>query len=241
MAILLLLLIGLGAYAFDSSSSGSNDLSTDDILDAGDDGDDTLIGTASNDLIVGNGGDDSLAGQQGNDFLVGGTGDDILRGNAGDDYIVANSLVDGEKLEDAIDVLVSRNYSSEQDVNIAVEAEVSNAFSYDNVSPDGDDTIYAGPGEDILVASGSDLLYGGDGNDVFGFVDQHRHGGVSIIGDYQPDEAIIFEYTDGSRGELYHIVEGDDAHIYFDDTHVVTVRGGAQTVTPSSYYARFVA
>ncbi|MEM9101026.1 MAG: calcium-binding protein [Pseudomonadota bacterium] len=53
------------------------------------DGDDTVIGTTNDDLLVGGLGDDSLEGQAGNDFLMGGVGDDtyIIDG-ASNDVIV---------------------------------------------------------------------------------------------------------------------------------------------------------
>ncbi|MEM9101029.1 MAG: calcium-binding protein [Pseudomonadota bacterium] len=40
-------------------------------------GDDTVIGTANDDLLVGGQGNDTLEGQAGDDFLIGGVGDDI--------------------------------------------------------------------------------------------------------------------------------------------------------------------
>ena len=50
---------------------------------------DTLNGTAGNDLILGLGGNDTLNGLAGNDILVGGAGTDTLNGGLGDDtYIV---------------------------------------------------------------------------------------------------------------------------------------------------------
>jgi serralysin len=60
-------------------------------------GDDTVIGSrsdelingnAGNDVLFGRGGDDTLRGGQGNDALYGEEGDDILNGNLGDDLVV---------------------------------------------------------------------------------------------------------------------------------------------------------
>lgn len=60
-------------------------------------GDDTVIGSisdelmngnAGNDVLFGRGGNDTLRGGQGNDALYGEEGDDILNGNRGDDLVV---------------------------------------------------------------------------------------------------------------------------------------------------------
>jgi hypothetical protein len=60
-------------------------------------GDDTIIGSSSdelmngnagNDILFGRGGNDTLRGGQGNDAVYGEEGDDILNGNRGDDLVV---------------------------------------------------------------------------------------------------------------------------------------------------------
>src|SRR4028119_877845 len=50
-------------------------------------GNDTLTGTAGNDLLNGGNGNDSLIGNAGNDTLIGGNGNDSLIGNAGNDLL----------------------------------------------------------------------------------------------------------------------------------------------------------
>lgn len=55
---------------------------------SGGDGDDTIVGGASNDLIEGEGGRDNLAGGAGDDTIVGGDDRDTLTGNEGEDDFV---------------------------------------------------------------------------------------------------------------------------------------------------------
>ena len=66
----------VGALANASNIYGTND------------GADTLLGGAGNDILFGQGGNDTLNGGAGNDILVGGKGNDILTGGAGADTFV---------------------------------------------------------------------------------------------------------------------------------------------------------
>ena len=53
----------------------------------GNNGKNTLHGTAGDDYLSGGNGKDTLFGGSGDDFLTGGNGKDILYGTAGDDYL----------------------------------------------------------------------------------------------------------------------------------------------------------
>ncbi|RQO58833.1 type I secretion C-terminal target domain-containing protein, partial [Pseudomonas sp. KBW05] len=66
----------VGALANASNIYGTND------------GADTLLGGAGNDILFGQGGNDTLNGGAGNDILVGGKGNDVLTGGAGADTFV---------------------------------------------------------------------------------------------------------------------------------------------------------
>lgn len=57
-------------------------------LEFGDDGRDTLIGSALNDILLGLGGRDVLIGGRGRDVLIGGDCDDYLSGNQGRDLLI---------------------------------------------------------------------------------------------------------------------------------------------------------
>ena len=54
-------------------------------------GDDTLIGTSFNDVILGAEGNDSVTGLAGNDVLVGAEGDDLLNGGGGSDTLAGDA------------------------------------------------------------------------------------------------------------------------------------------------------
>ena len=104
-------------------------------------GDDTVVGSTSNELINGNlgndvlfgrGGNDTLRGGQDNDAVYGEEGDDILNGNRGDDLVIGgrgNDLVRGG-----------------QDT----------------------DLLIGGDGNDTLIGDfGLDRMVGGSGTDLF--------------------------------------------------------------------------
>ncbi|MGE8326460.1 retention module-containing protein [Pseudomonas urmiensis] len=55
------------------------------------DGADTLMGGAGNDIIFGQGGNDYIDGGKGNDILLGGTGNDTLLGGEGNDVLVGGA------------------------------------------------------------------------------------------------------------------------------------------------------
>ena len=106
-------------------------------------GDDPLIGTPGDDVILALQGDDKIRGVDGvdyvcagpgNDRVVGGNGNDIESGSDGDDKLVGSS-------DD--DLLVGDNGNDKL------------------IGSSGQDYLYAGPGDDKLVgSSGDDLLYG---------------------------------------------------------------------------------
>ncbi len=107
------------------------------------DGDDTVRGNASSNVISGLAGDDRLYGYEGNDTLDGGTGADSLGGGDG------NDLLNGGRQDDTLDGGVGADQLFGQT---------------------GDDVLYGGDGDDSLDGgSGDDDLTGGQGNDTFFF------------------------------------------------------------------------
>jgi serine/threonine protein kinase len=52
---------------------------------------DTLLGNATNNILVGGGGNDKLRGQAGRDLLIGGLGMDVLDGGAGEDILIGGT------------------------------------------------------------------------------------------------------------------------------------------------------
>jgi VCBS repeat-containing protein len=57
----------------------------------GTNGDDTLVGSERNELILGRKGDDAIDGGAGNDILLGGRGDDQLLGGTGNDILIGDA------------------------------------------------------------------------------------------------------------------------------------------------------
>ena len=120
----------------------------------GNDRNDVLIGGTGNDTLTGSGddtlsgeaGDDHLDGDAGHDFLVGGRGNDTLYGHAGNDLLYGldgGDVLDGGDGNDVLDAGV-------------IDSGMSN-------------TLFGGPGEDVLFSSvyGADALYGGGNDDRF--------------------------------------------------------------------------
>jgi Ca2+-binding RTX toxin-like protein len=98
----------------------------------GSNSDDSLDGGAGDDSIVGNGGNDRVAGRDGNDTVLAGAGDDSIKGNGG------NDVVDGGAGNDSV---------------------------WGN---DGNDSVTGDDGNDVMYGgNGGDTMLGGAGNDVF--------------------------------------------------------------------------
>ncbi len=105
----------------------------------GTNGDDTLNGTSSADLIVARDGNDTVNGGDGNDRIHGGKGNDTLDGGDGRDRIFGGPGNDTIQGGNGDDVLRGRS---------------------------GDDTIEGGDGDDVIwVGRGADVQSGGNGND----------------------------------------------------------------------------
>lgn len=121
-------------------------------------GNDTIIGTNSNDTMFGGDGDDSLVGGNGNDILDSGIGDDILKGQFGNDSLTGgegNDLISGDEGNDS---LVG-----------GVGADTLNGGDDDDTlrGNDGDDVLNGMAGSDSLEGSfGRDAIVGGDGDDT---------------------------------------------------------------------------
>ncbi len=130
----------------------------------GDNGPNTLPGTAGDDTITGVAGDDILQGQEGNDTLNGGAGNDTLDGGAGTDtatYVDATEGVTGS-------VFAMQNVSgTETDTLISIENLIGSSFDDQLVGNTGANVLEGGAGQDGLIGqNGDDTLRGGDGHDI---------------------------------------------------------------------------
>lgn len=106
----------------------------------GTNGNNNLVGTQQNDLILGNGGKDNIEGLGGNDCIYGGDGDDKINGNNGDDTIYGGSGKD----------------------NITGNNDHDNLYGEDN-----DDKIEGGNGDDLIDGGNNkDQCKGGSGNNT---------------------------------------------------------------------------
>ena len=136
--------------------SEADGIALDDLTGRGG-GDDTITGSSASDTIYGQEGDDIIYGGSGHDTLYGGTGDDLLVGD--------------DKSEDLNDVTV-------ESIKKLVETDALDAFidSVENPDADGNDQLFGGVGNDVLLGmggddyldggAGEDAIFGGAGNDI---------------------------------------------------------------------------
>ncbi len=94
-----ILTINLADHNYNPSSSGNTFL-------GGEDGNDTLNGNGSSEVVYGGAGNDTLNGGDNNDHLIGGTGNDTLRGDEGNDRLVGGDGNDTLQGGDDSDILV---------------------------------------------------------------------------------------------------------------------------------------
>jgi Tol biopolymer transport system component len=137
-----------------SSSPGGPTCGTDEGDDAvfegsptgiaflGENGHDSVEGSALGDVLVGGPGNDELLGERGADYLDGGDDSDTLFGGLGDDTL--------------------------RELRFGVNEHLYGGPGNDVVAGGrGGDNVFGGTGDDVLVGgSGSDRLYGGPGNDT---------------------------------------------------------------------------
>jgi Ca2+-binding RTX toxin-like protein len=117
--------------------------------------DDTLYGSAGNDLIQGLGGDDWIANAGGGeDRIEGGTGSDIINAGAGNDLLIGNADAD----------ILAGGAGNDR---LFADAEIELANVDLQVGGSGRELLIGGEDDDTLVgAATSDALFGGSGDDV---------------------------------------------------------------------------
>ncbi|SEA82077.1 Ca2+-binding protein, RTX toxin-related [Desulfuromusa kysingii] len=199
---------------------------------AGGEGADWLFGASGNDLIYGEeevdilekieqGATETSSGEQGelvdaaegndqvftdagDDFIAGGDGDDLIVSGGGDDYISGDLDIYTPYGSDWKDWAVIETITTEEN-NTTYNYSFSN-FSGESIGG-GDDTIYAGAGNDVVkggsgddtiyLESGNDKGWGGSGADII-------LGGIGddvIIGDSSISESLHGDdFLDGGDG-----------------------------------------
>lgn len=156
----------------------------------GDEGNDTIVGSANGDLLVGQGGDDRLSGLGGGDNLQGGTGMDTIDGRDGADSIDGGAdtdILDLIRADTGADVdLLSGTATSDGSTDTVAGVENVAGSNFDDVirgtntenvlngragndeirGRTGVDTVIGGDGNDFVYGgTGADLVLGGKGND----------------------------------------------------------------------------
>ncbi|UQZ88322.1 hypothetical protein C4J81_03510 [Deltaproteobacteria bacterium Smac51] len=101
-------------------------------LDAGD-GNDTVNGTASHDILDGGAGNDTLNGGAGNDFLAGGDGNDTLNGGDGNDILVGGAGNDTLNGGAGADVFMFGRGDGSDTINYG---DASDKVNFYNLNPD---------------------------------------------------------------------------------------------------------
>ena len=153
-------LLGDGANNILRGGNGNDDI-------RGYAGNDLLFGGNGNDALFGYFGNDTLSGEAGNDTLSGGVGSDTVSGGTGNDTIVgdadgANDSYDGDAGNDAVDYSA---VTTTIGVNLNTGVASGSAIGIDSLA--GIERVFAGSGNDSLVASAdSFLIDGGAGNDT---------------------------------------------------------------------------
>ncbi|WP_439660531.1 calcium-binding protein [Lentzea sp. HUAS TT2] len=143
---------------------------------SGDDGNNSIIGTAGNDVIFAGGGNDVVVGQGGNDTVCLGAGDDLFVGGDGDDTMVSEATADGADTFigssgnpfNGIDTVLYSGRTTPVTVTLDDNANDGAAGEGDNISSD-TTRIVGGSGDDVIDLSagpGQTNVDGGPGNDT---------------------------------------------------------------------------
>ena len=119
-------------------------------------GDDIITGSSASDIIYGQEGNDTIYGGSGHDTLYGGTGNDLLVGDDKPESLAADTVEEISGL-------------SKGELDAFIE-------SVEGTDADGNDRLFGGSGDDVLLGmggddyldggEGSDAIFGGAGNDI---------------------------------------------------------------------------
>lgn len=136
---------------------------------SGQEGNDTITGSAANEFLSGNNGNDNISGGAGNDTITGDLGDDSMNGGDGIDQVAQGNINTNTIL-----TTTSLNAKGSDSLSGIEEASLLVEFSggalgrrLDAVGFNGSVTLHGGDGDDTLIGSNfDDLITGGNGNDL---------------------------------------------------------------------------
>ena len=157
-------------------------------------GNDSTTGSEGDDIFFGQEGEDQLFGAAGDDTLYGGTGDDLLVGDARPESLTADTLEEIKTLGtgDALDAFID---------------------SVEGTDADGNDQLFGGAGNDVLLGmggddyldggAGEDATFGGGGNDIIVYdkADYLVSGGSGIDFMVSTDSQLTMEALLGGTGD----------------------------------------
>ncbi len=172
-------------------------------------GQDTVYTGPGNNTVSTYGNSDTITADSGDDILSGGSGSDLIIGGWGADTIFAGASDQGGGAASDVNVVYGdpTTFSSvpggPSDHNDLIVGDI------------GIDTVYSGPGNDVVSAlagndfiegyTGADIIDGGDGDDV---IYGHTHDGIG-------DDAAIDTIRGGNGNDVIYAAGGND-NIYGD-------------------------
>jgi Ca2+-binding RTX toxin-like protein len=124
----------------------------------GGDGDDTLTGGGSHDVLLGGDGNDQLCGKGGKDLLIGGAGADTLRGDGSVDLLISGSTA--HDAHEANLAKIRGTWTSSSSYPTRVKALRLGLLALASLSDDGAvDHLYGGSGRDWFLAGANDEIH----------------------------------------------------------------------------------
>lgn len=205
----------------------------DDVI-VGFNGHDWLQGDAGNDILIAGNGDDTVWGGDGNDQLWGGAGDDKLVGGFGGDILVGgdgNDTIYGFGVSGAFQSAYDHNYIDAGAGNDVIYTSGTKAIVWggdgaDIISVDGEATVYAGTGDDVIhdTRGGYCTYYGAAGDDTY-IID--IFGGLKTIVDLEGNNVIRSSSMNG-----FNVTTGDGNDTIIGGGYIIA-GGGDDFITPA--------
>ncbi|MFD0916474.1 beta strand repeat-containing protein [Pseudahrensia aquimaris] len=194
----------------------------------GDNGDNDIEATSTDDRLLGRDGDDILWGNGGNDYIDGGDDDDIISGGTG-----ADTLIGGLGIDTADYTYTNGNLT----VNMDTGQAFGTSAGWGGETLTGFENLILGGGDDIITGDnhanridgggGADTIFGGAGNDTLigGFGDDTLDGGSDTdTADYSYSNSNIT--IDLAAGEAYPTSAGNSVGDTLISIENVTGGGG---------------